>query len=147
MSTYQEAFDAFSSNLEESPIEVSHSGTQGSTVTVSTVGEWLGWDEVEAEESWSNHLDALGLSQKLSLDDANDCCDWDEYDVKPVSSFMLTVNSFNNVAMSEDPDSAMIEILRKAIDDIQVKGLSNMDCDIIRDSNGNRVGDIEVEQE
>jgi|TARA_A100001518_G_C1227290_1_gene80741 hypothetical protein len=61
---YQTAFNDFVNGFDG--IEIKHSGYSG---FASTVQEWFEFDEVEAEESFSNYLDSEGLELLVSLED------------------------------------------------------------------------------
>lgn len=56
-----------------------------------------------------------------------------------IKKFTLEIHNFDNEAMAEDPDSAIIEILGELLKRIENGGIYNAPA-YLRDANGNKVG-------
>lgn len=66
-----------------------------------------------------------------------------------VNEMILTISRFDDAAMAEDRDGEVVRILRQVADKIEGGGGLVSTCDGLRlmDTNGNQVGEIEIDWE
>ena len=64
-----------------------------------------------------------------------------------VNSFTLTITNFDNAAMVDDRSGEVSRMLRELANSIDEYGIPHQDGSNLMDSNGNRVGNVNVDWE
>lgn len=65
----------------------------------------------------------------------------------PVSRLEITISNFDNAAMADNADDEVVQMLRDLIQAIQVTGIAGLDGKRLKESNGNSVGLVRVEED
>lgn len=75
----QDVFEAFSEQCLEG-VFIENSGAHEGGITVHNPANYLKWDETSAEQAWSALLDHNGIALSVSLEDALNNSDLEEYE-------------------------------------------------------------------